>query len=188
MRYLSPDEVLAIHEEMINIFGGSHGIKDFGLLYSAIYRPQASFAGEDFYPSVFEKGAALVHSLLLNHPFIDGNKRTAYTSVARYLYMNGYLLEASSSQIISFTKTIENKKLNIEKIARWLKKHSKKQKELQPKERNVPSNQTQIKKSQTKLVENTQWHWGHSLLEWQFCYMEAYLVMRYSFCQNFFLQ
>lgn len=126
MNYISPDEVLAIHQEMINKFGGSHGLRDIGLLYSAIYRPQASFAGEDLYVSVFAKAAALVHSLLLNHPFVDGNKRIAYVSCARYLYINGYALKASSSEIISFTKNVENKKPSIETISKWLKSHSRK--------------------------------------------------------------
>ncbi len=126
MKYISADEILAIHEEMINIFGGSHGIRDFNLLYSAIYRPQASFAGEDLYKNIFDKAAALVHSSLLNHPFSDGNKRTAYTSCARFLYINGFNLVASTSQIITFTKSVENKKLDITTIVVWLKKHSKK--------------------------------------------------------------
>lgn len=126
MKYLSADEVLAIYQETINTFGGSQGIRDFGLLYSAIYRPQASFSGEDFYQNVFEKVAVLIHSLLLNHPFVDGNKRTAYISAARCLYINGYILEASAAQIISVVKNVGNKKLSIEKIADWLKKHSKK--------------------------------------------------------------
>ena len=125
MQYLSTDEILAIHEELINEFGGIHGIRDVGLLYSAIYRPQASFAGEDLYSSIFDKSAALIHSLLLNHPFIDGNKRTAYTSCARFLYVNRYILKASSSQVVIFTKNIENKKLSVKKIALWLRKHSK---------------------------------------------------------------
>lgn len=126
MKYLLVDEILAIHQEMTEKFGGNHGIRDFGLLYSAIYRPQASFAGEDLYISVFDKASSLINSLLLNHPFVDGNKRTAYTSCARFLYINGYLLKCSPSQIISFAKRIENKKLRMEKIAVWLKKHSKK--------------------------------------------------------------
>ena len=126
MKYLSVDEVLAIHEEMINMFGGSHGIRDFGLLYSAIYRPQATFAEEDLYPTIFEKAAALIHSLLLNHPFVDGNKRTAYTSCARYLFINNYVLKNSVSNIILFLKNVENKKISLEKITVWLKRHSKK--------------------------------------------------------------
>lgn len=126
MKYLSVDEILAIHEEMINIFGGSHGIRDFGLLYSAIYRPQATFAEEDLYPTIFDKAAALIHSLLLNHAFVDGNKRTAYVSCARYLFINNYAIKASTSNIIFFIKNIENKKITLEKITIWIKSYSKK--------------------------------------------------------------
>jgi len=126
VRYLIPDEVLAIHQEMINRFGGSHGIRDIGLLYSAIYRPQASFAGTDLYPTLFNKAAALIHSLLLNHQFVDGNKRTAYTSCARFLAINGYSLEATPKEILTSARNIENKKTPIEEIKTWLEKHAKK--------------------------------------------------------------
>ena len=132
MKYISADEVLAIHEDMLDRYGGSHGIRDLTLLYSAIYRPQASFAGEDLYKSTFDKTAALVHSLLLNHPFTDGNKRTAYTSGARFLYKNGFNLYAPTSEVIKFTKNVENKKINIIKITNWLKKNSKKLDSLSP--------------------------------------------------------
>lgn len=124
MKYLTIEEVLAIHLQMVNIFGGSHGIRDFGLLHSAISRSQASFAGKDLYPTVFDKTATILHSLLLNHPFLDGNKRTAYTSCARFLFNNGYKLVASHKKIVSFTMNIENKKPSLESISTWLKKHS----------------------------------------------------------------
>jgi len=69
--FLSFEEVIAIHHDQINRYGGSHGIRDLNLLISAISRPQASFAGKDLYPNLFLKAAALVHSLTLNHSFID---------------------------------------------------------------------------------------------------------------------
>ena len=77
MKYLSLEDVLLYHERIIQESGGSEGIRDFGLLHSAIERPKASFAGKDLYQDIFTKAAALVHSLVLNHPFIDANKRTA---------------------------------------------------------------------------------------------------------------
>ena len=82
MKYISIDEVVAIHFELINQFGGSQGMRDFGLLHSAVERSRASFGGEDLYPDIFSKAAALLHSLILNHPFIDGNKRTSYVSLS----------------------------------------------------------------------------------------------------------
>src|SRR5688572_20333207 len=80
VKYLSPQQVLAIHDQMIKRFGGSSGIRDVGLLESAVARPKATFDGNDLYPSIFQKAAALLQSLLKNHPFVDGNKRTALTS------------------------------------------------------------------------------------------------------------
>ncbi|OGY11507.1 MAG: hypothetical protein A3H88_01810 [Candidatus Blackburnbacteria bacterium RIFCSPLOWO2_02_FULL_44_9] len=110
---------------MIKRYGGAHGLRDVGLLESAVARPQASFAGEDFYPTVFEKAAALMHSLLKNHPFVDGNKRTAYASAGIFLELNGFELANLHRASFLFTKKVENTKLTIEQIAAWLKKNSK---------------------------------------------------------------
>lgn len=126
--YLTLDVVLAIHDSMIEEFGGSHGIRDLGLIQSAIARPQATFGGEDLYPGIFDKAAALFHSLIFNHAFIDGNKRTTLTSTARFLYINGYDLKATDKELISFPLDVENRHLNIQEIADWLKKHTSKQK------------------------------------------------------------
>ena len=88
MKYLTVDEVVAMHSGVIKQFGGLPGIHSFDLLYSAIERPKATFGGDDLYETIFDKAAALIHSLILNHPFVDGNKRTAFVSLARFLYIN----------------------------------------------------------------------------------------------------
>ncbi|MCL4377151.1 MAG: type II toxin-antitoxin system death-on-curing family toxin [Actinobacteria bacterium] len=124
--YLSLDVVLAIHEEMVDKFGGSHGIRDLGLIQSAVAKPQSSFGGEDLYQSIFDKAAALFHSLMFNHAFIDGNKRTAMVSTARFLYVNGYNLEISKREFVAFPLEVENKHLSIEEISKWLKLHTSK--------------------------------------------------------------
>ncbi|OGH21025.1 MAG: hypothetical protein A2186_04005 [Candidatus Levybacteria bacterium RIFOXYA1_FULL_41_10] len=111
---------------MIDRYGGSHGIRDLGLIQSAIARPQSSFGGEDLYQSIFDKAAALFHSLVFNHAFVDGNKRTTMVSTARFLSMNGYELEVDGKEFVAFPLRVENKHLSIEEISRWLKKHSKK--------------------------------------------------------------
>lgn len=126
MKYVSIDEVFAIHYEVINKFGGSKGINDFCLLHSAVERPRANFNGKDLYITVFDKAAALLHSLLLNHPFRDGNKRTAYIATARFLLLNNYSLKAKKKAIISYLLKIEKEKLAVKKIALWIKKYSKK--------------------------------------------------------------
>ena len=122
--HLTLDIILAIHEEMVERYGGSHGIRDIGLIQSAVARPQSSFGGEDLYQSIFDKAAALFHSLMFNHAFIDGNKRTTMVSTARFLFMNGYELEASQKEFVTFLLKVENQHLSIEEISKWLKRHS----------------------------------------------------------------
>jgi death on curing protein len=122
--FLTLDEVLAIHHEEVEKFGGSHGVRDLNLLDSAVQRPQSSFMGEDLYPTVFDKAAALMHSILLNHPFVDANKRTATVSAAYFLHLNGYAVEAKQKELMNFALKVESKELNLEEISKWLKMHS----------------------------------------------------------------
>ena len=121
IHYLTLDTLLAIHDSMIENYGGSHGIRDLGLLQSALSRPSASFDGEDLYPSFFDKAAALFHSLMFNHAFVDGNKRTTITATARFLAINGYELVVESNEFVAFPLRLENKHLSIEEIVEWLK-------------------------------------------------------------------
>ncbi len=125
MKYLSPSEVLFIHDQAIKQFGGSAGIRDTGLLESALARPQASFDGEDLYPTIFEKAASLMHSLLKNHPFVDGNKRTAYSTVGIFLKKNDYKLENHNKETLAFVMKVENDTLSLLEISSWLEKYSK---------------------------------------------------------------
>ena len=126
--FLSLDEVLGIHHEEVEKFGGSHGVRDLNLLDSALQRPQSSFMGEDLYPTIFDKAAALMHSILLNHPFIDANKRTAIVSMAYFLHLNGYEIEMSQKELVELALKAESKKLDLEQIPKWLKEHSVKSK------------------------------------------------------------
>jgi death on curing protein len=123
MNYLTIDEVYAIHQRMIKIGGGRLDVHDFTLLHSAVERPKAMFGGHDLYPTIWEKGAALIHSLIKNHPFDDGNKRTAYYSTKRFFYINGFILNALKDEVIKFTVSIDVKNLTKDKISFWLKKH-----------------------------------------------------------------
>lgn len=125
-RYISLDEVLAIHDSMIGEYGGSYGIRDLNLIQSAIFRPQSTFGGDDLYPTVFEKAASLFHSLMFNHGFIDGNKRTTIVVTARFLSLNGYELEVSQREFVDFPLRVENNHLGIDEIAEWLEKMSRK--------------------------------------------------------------
>lgn len=119
--FLTLDEVLAIHHEEVEKFGGSHGVRDLDLLDSALHRPQSSFMGEDLYPTLFLKAAALMHSILLNHPFLDANKRTATVSMAYFLHLNSYDIETEQKELIKLALKIESKEMSLGQISEWLK-------------------------------------------------------------------
>lgn len=123
--YLSTIHVLVIHDQMIKHFGGLPGVRDLELIESAIGRPQATFDGDNLYKTIFDKAAALLQSLLKNHPFVDGNKRTALTSAGIFLKLNGYQLINNHDKEVNFALKIGNKHQSIEQIAEWLEKHSK---------------------------------------------------------------
>lgn len=125
LNYLTPDHVLLLHQEAVERYGGSHGLRDRGLLESAIYRCRATFGGSDLYPDVWTKAAALLHGLLKNHAFVDGNKRTAYTSAARFMHLNGHELQATREEAKSFLLDVEANRLNVDQMAAWLESRSK---------------------------------------------------------------
>lgn len=122
--YLTLDQILAIHYEQIEQFGGGHGVRDVGLLESALYRPQSAFGGEDLYSNVFDKAAVLGQSILLNHAFMDGNKRTAMESMFLFLDNNGITLKINEKEIITTALDIESKKMDVKNIANWLENHA----------------------------------------------------------------
>jgi death-on-curing protein len=123
--FLTLNDVLAIHDNMISLYGGSFGTRDLGLIESAIARPKATFGGEDLYPTILEKAAAFFHSLLFNHAFFDGNKRTAIASCVFFLESNRYVMTATQSELSNFPVRVENEHLSIEQIASWLEQNSK---------------------------------------------------------------
>lgn len=128
MKYLTINEVIFLHNDFVDTYGGSQGIRDHELLESALFRPQTSFGGEDLYPTVFTKAAALLHGILFNHPFVDGNKRTAIGSAAALLMKNDWELVASLEELVAFPLAIEKTRPPMEDIADWLKEHSRKRK------------------------------------------------------------
>ena len=126
MIYLTPEEVLFIHYLLIEETGGSHGIRDLSLLQSAVARLEATFDGNDLYTDLFAKAAALMQSIIKNHPFIDGNKRTAITSASIFLIRNGFQMTASRRELERFTLKIASIDVKLDELARWFKRHSKK--------------------------------------------------------------
>lgn len=124
--YLTLEQIIIIHEDQIVRYGGSSGLRDVSLLESAVFRPQSSFGGDDLYPTIFDKASTLMHSLILNHPFIDGNKRTGITSMLVFLELNEYRLQVTQKALVNIALGVESKKLNTEKLAAWIKKYAKK--------------------------------------------------------------
>ena len=126
MKYLSGEEILVIHSEIIDKTGGSHGIRDAGLLISIVEKPKMSFGGKELYQGIFKKAAVYLESLAHYHIFIDGNKRTGFAVAARFLYLNGLDFVAGNKEVENFVLKIAIEKLDLEIIAAWLKKHSRK--------------------------------------------------------------
>ena len=125
-RYVDIEEVYAIHESVVARAGTKAAVRDFALLHSAVERPRATFGGQDLYPTLFSKAAALLQSLCMNHPFTDGNKRTAWLSTKRFLHINGYHLRAARLPAADFMVTVDNQKLELLPIAAWLRGNSQK--------------------------------------------------------------
>lgn len=126
MKFITLDEVLVIHNRMLKIGGGREGVHDFTLLHSAIERPKAQFGGKYLYSSIWLMAAALLQSLVKNHPFSDGNKRTAFFSTVRFLRKNGYVLAPAGREIIDFMVSVAVQNKSLEQITKWLEKHTKK--------------------------------------------------------------
>jgi death-on-curing protein len=122
--YLTPQQVLFIHARLIATSGGGHGLRDLGSLQAAVARPQATFEGRDLYPDLFLKAAALMQSLAGNHPFVDGNKRTAITAAALFLQQNGYRIMTSSAELERFTLWVVIERPALADMALWFQAHA----------------------------------------------------------------
>lgn len=124
MKHLGYRQVLWIYRRIIEETGGAFGIRDEGLLRSALARPQTSFGGQDLYPTLFEKAAALLESLVMNHPLLDGNKRVALECLDLTLELNGYRLIASHEENFKLVMCVIERKATVQDVAEWLRKHA----------------------------------------------------------------
>jgi death-on-curing protein len=117
--YLTMAEVLAMHADQIERYGGSQGVRDPGLLEAALYRPQTGY-----YADLIEEAAALWESLAQNHPFIDGNKRTAFAATYTFLAINGARLTADAEQTHAFIAArYEANQFSFDQLVPWLRDH-----------------------------------------------------------------
>jgi death-on-curing protein len=124
VRALTAEDLLYLHHRLVVETGGSHGVRDAGLVESALQAPYSGFGDQEFYPSLHEKAAALMRSIIQNHPFVDGNKRTGISAAALLLELNGYRLDASQQEFEDFAVYVATDHPSIEEIAGWLQIHS----------------------------------------------------------------
>lgn len=124
MRFLTLIEVLELHRRVIEQSGGTLGIRDLGLLESAIAQPRMTFDGADLYPTLLEKAAALGFSMIMNHPFVDGNKRTGHAATETFLVLNGMEINASVDEQERVVLAIASGELGREAFVEWLQRHT----------------------------------------------------------------
>lgn len=124
MKRLSYSQILLFHQELIDHFGGVQGIRDEGLLDSALNAPFQTFAGDDLYPSILEKGARLGYGLISNHPFLDGNKRIGTLAMMTFLKMNGLSFTYSHKELIDVILAVASGTLSCNELYQWLIDHA----------------------------------------------------------------
>ncbi len=123
--YLSLEQVLTIHQESIQRYGGSDAILDLGKIESAVAQPQMTFDGIDLYPTHIEKAAALAYSLACNHGFEDGNKRTGFGALDLFLRVNGLRISATADEIeVTFVAIAQHDKMNRDEFVEWVRAHT----------------------------------------------------------------
>jgi len=125
MRYLTLAEVLHLHELVVEQTGGAPTIRDLGALESAITQPAATFEGKDLYPSVEEKTTALGFSIIMNHPFVDGNKRFGHAAMETFFILNGFELETDVDDSERMFLWVASGEVTRDHFIEWVKEHIK---------------------------------------------------------------
>jgi len=122
--FLTTDDVLEIHREQLRAYGGSNGIRDVGLLESALAQPSAAFSGTQLHHDLFEMAAAYLFHLVQNHPFIDGNKRVGLEAALLFLELNGQTIEVQDDKLIDLVLATAQGQLTKVAIAEFLRQHA----------------------------------------------------------------
>ncbi len=121
---LTTKQVITIHSSLIEVTGGTDGVRDMGLLESALETPFQTFGGKDLYPALIQKAARLGHSLVSNHPFVDGNKRIGIHVMLVFLAINGVEIECTQQELIDVGLSLADGTMNAEKLLIWLSSHN----------------------------------------------------------------
>jgi len=124
VRYLTLGEVLELHRRVVAETGGATALRDLGALESAVAQPRMTFGGEDLYPDLPAKAAALGFSLIRNHPFVDGNKRVGAMATFTFLKLNGLTLRSPETEFENVVLAVAQGKLGKAAVAEFLRKHS----------------------------------------------------------------
>lgn len=115
--------LMTAHVRLVKEYGGGIGVRDAGLIESALHRPLASFEGRALYRTAFQRAAVLWIGLIRNHGFVDANKRTATAAMARWLFAEGYRLRAGQDELVEMAVAIANKHCELDHVAHWLASH-----------------------------------------------------------------
>ena len=121
MRYLTLAEVLELHRRVMEQAGGSPAVRDLGGLISAVAQPRVTFEGHDLHPTAADKAAALCVSIIVNHPFVDGNKRAGHAAMETFLVMNGYEVVAAVDESEQVMLDVASGRIDRERLTTWLK-------------------------------------------------------------------
>jgi death on curing protein len=124
VRYLTLGEVLELHRRIIESSGGADGLRDLGALQSALAQPAATYGGQDLYPGLPEKAAALGFSLIQNHPFVDGNKRAGHAALETFLMLNGAELDSAVDESERTILDVAAGRLKREVFTEWVRGHA----------------------------------------------------------------
>jgi death-on-curing protein len=125
--FLSLADVLELHRSRIEKYGGSHGVRDMGLLDSALAAPRATFGGAYLHEDIISMAAAYLYHIVMNHPFIDGNKRTGLAAAIAFLNLNGYDLVADPDELTDMVLATAEGKTDKDSIAEFLRANTRKQ-------------------------------------------------------------
>jgi death-on-curing protein len=123
VRYLTLNEALELHRRVIGQSGGALGVLNLDTLESVLAQPRMTFGGKDLYPSIVEKAAALGYSLIQNHPFLDGNKRTGHAAMEIFLFLNGFEIESSVDEQETIVMQVASDEMDREAFTTWFRVH-----------------------------------------------------------------
>jgi death-on-curing protein len=123
VRYLTLSEALELHRRVVGQSGGGLGVLNLGALESALAQPRVTFEGRELYPSIVDKAAALGYSLVQNHPFLDGNKRTGHAAMEVFLLLNGFEIQSSVDEQERIILQVASGEMDRGAFTRWLRHH-----------------------------------------------------------------